>query len=281
MTNREAIERIKDHMRVHKIGEYPHVQTAEALRMAIDALNPVPSRQEIEWLRKLRISILDGKCKIAVTLPDGASSKTLDTYAGEVVARYTEIETQRHIDRLYEIIDELRDHPRSNWKPCDKEMPTEDGFYMATIRVDNALQHGEYESRVEFDRGHWCQISSDMKVTAWRKESPYRADQFREPTEMMQENEIGPRGKMHKPLKPCCGEQPLLLYIESAIGLSPAYYMIKCRKCHGGVEVDVSDTSDEGDAAAMHHAVDLWNVTYQHKPPMNTEICLPRMEEAE
>ena len=38
MTNREAIERIKDHMRVHKIGEYPHIHIAEALNMAITAL---------------------------------------------------------------------------------------------------------------------------------------------------------------------------------------------------------------------------------------------------
>ena len=38
MTNREAIERIKDHMRVHKIGEYPHIHIADALGMAIAAL---------------------------------------------------------------------------------------------------------------------------------------------------------------------------------------------------------------------------------------------------
>ena len=38
MTNRVAIERIKDHMRVHKIGEYPHVHIAEALNLAIAAL---------------------------------------------------------------------------------------------------------------------------------------------------------------------------------------------------------------------------------------------------
>lgn len=42
MTNREAIERIKDHMRVHKIGEYPHVHIAEALNMAIAALESTP-----------------------------------------------------------------------------------------------------------------------------------------------------------------------------------------------------------------------------------------------
>lgn len=38
MTNREAIERIKDHIRVHKIGEYPHIHIAEALNLAITAL---------------------------------------------------------------------------------------------------------------------------------------------------------------------------------------------------------------------------------------------------
>lgn len=38
MDNQEAIRRIKDHMRVHKIGEYPHIKLAEALNMAIEAL---------------------------------------------------------------------------------------------------------------------------------------------------------------------------------------------------------------------------------------------------
>lgn len=38
MTREEAIERISDHMEVHKIGEYPHIRLAVALNMALDAL---------------------------------------------------------------------------------------------------------------------------------------------------------------------------------------------------------------------------------------------------
>ncbi len=38
MTRTEAIESIMDHMRVHKIGEYPHIQLKTALDMAITAL---------------------------------------------------------------------------------------------------------------------------------------------------------------------------------------------------------------------------------------------------
>lgn len=38
MTNEEAIHRIQEHMRVHKIGQYPHVLIKEALDMAITAL---------------------------------------------------------------------------------------------------------------------------------------------------------------------------------------------------------------------------------------------------
>lgn len=34
----EAIKRIKDHIRVHRIGEFPHIKIAEALSMAISAL---------------------------------------------------------------------------------------------------------------------------------------------------------------------------------------------------------------------------------------------------
>ena len=38
MDNAEAIKRINDHIRVHHIGEYPHIKIAEALNMAISAL---------------------------------------------------------------------------------------------------------------------------------------------------------------------------------------------------------------------------------------------------
>lgn len=38
MDNAEAIKRIKDHIRVHHIGEYPHIKIAEALNLAISAL---------------------------------------------------------------------------------------------------------------------------------------------------------------------------------------------------------------------------------------------------
>lgn len=38
MNEREAIERIRDHMEVHRIEEYPHIKLVEALNMAIDAL---------------------------------------------------------------------------------------------------------------------------------------------------------------------------------------------------------------------------------------------------
>ena len=38
MDKAEAIKRIEDHIRVHRIGEYPHIKIAEALNMAISAL---------------------------------------------------------------------------------------------------------------------------------------------------------------------------------------------------------------------------------------------------
>ena len=47
MTREEAINRIKDHMKVHHIGEYPHIRLKEALDMAISALRPV-SREQVE-----------------------------------------------------------------------------------------------------------------------------------------------------------------------------------------------------------------------------------------
>ena len=47
MTREEAINRIKDHMVVHHIGEYPHIKLKEALDMALTALRPV-SREQVE-----------------------------------------------------------------------------------------------------------------------------------------------------------------------------------------------------------------------------------------
>ena len=45
MTREEAINRIKDHMKVHHIGEYPHIRLKEALDMSITALRPVSREQ--------------------------------------------------------------------------------------------------------------------------------------------------------------------------------------------------------------------------------------------
>ena len=50
MTREEAINRIKDHMVVHHIGEYPHIKLKEALDMALSALRPV-SREQVERMR--------------------------------------------------------------------------------------------------------------------------------------------------------------------------------------------------------------------------------------
>ena len=47
MTREEAINRIKDHMVAHHIGEYPHIRLKEALDMSISALRPV-SREQVE-----------------------------------------------------------------------------------------------------------------------------------------------------------------------------------------------------------------------------------------
>ena len=47
MTREEAINRIKDHMAAHHIGEYPHIKLKEALDMAVSALRPV-SREQVE-----------------------------------------------------------------------------------------------------------------------------------------------------------------------------------------------------------------------------------------
>ena len=73
MTREEAINRIKDHMRVHHIGEYPHIKLKEALDMALSALRPV-SREQVEkaWTAEWTVDEFGHKCsKCGEYLPDG------------------------------------------------------------------------------------------------------------------------------------------------------------------------------------------------------------------
>ncbi len=45
MDRAEAIKRIEDHIRIHRIGEFPHIYLKEALDMAIAALRADNSKQ--------------------------------------------------------------------------------------------------------------------------------------------------------------------------------------------------------------------------------------------
>ena len=73
MTREEAINRIKDHMVVHHIGEYPHIRLKEALDMSITALRPV-SREQVEkaWTAEWTVDEFGHKCsKCGEYLLDG------------------------------------------------------------------------------------------------------------------------------------------------------------------------------------------------------------------
>lgn len=73
MNEREAIERIRDHMEVHRIGAYPHIKLGEALNMAIDALR---ARQttlngtyvSIEWFNAVKAELDTLKAERAAKL---------------------------------------------------------------------------------------------------------------------------------------------------------------------------------------------------------------------
>lgn len=56
MTNEEAIQSILDHIKVHKIGKYPHIRIAEAINMALAALRAQAEAEKNETgtLEKLR-----------------------------------------------------------------------------------------------------------------------------------------------------------------------------------------------------------------------------------
>lgn len=60
MTREEAIIRIKDHMRHHGIGIYPHIKLAEAFNMAISALSSMSAAEPLtaEQLRKMHFELV-------------------------------------------------------------------------------------------------------------------------------------------------------------------------------------------------------------------------------
>lgn len=68
MTREQAIYRIQVHMRVHKIGQYPHVLIKEALDMAIDALREQSAMERLGIFGKLFLDY-DG-------CPRGATGRT-------------------------------------------------------------------------------------------------------------------------------------------------------------------------------------------------------------
>lgn len=53
MDRKEAILRIKEHMKHHGIGKYPHLKLKEALDMAIAALSPPNEPLTLEQLREM------------------------------------------------------------------------------------------------------------------------------------------------------------------------------------------------------------------------------------
>ena len=67
MDNSEAIKRIKDHIRVHHIGEYPHIKIGEALNLAISALandNNVGHKVEVVYCKECRFKTEPGQPNI-------------------------------------------------------------------------------------------------------------------------------------------------------------------------------------------------------------------------
>lgn len=68
MTAEEAIRRIEDHIRVHGIGERPHIRIAEALYMAIDALEEYKGTEKPRPFTQEELREMDGRKVYCVEL---------------------------------------------------------------------------------------------------------------------------------------------------------------------------------------------------------------------
>lgn len=71
----EAIKRIQDHIRVHHIGEAPHIKIGESLAMAIDALREKAARENPEPLTIEELKQMHGE---PVWLADGKRWAIID-----------------------------------------------------------------------------------------------------------------------------------------------------------------------------------------------------------
>ena len=76
MTIEEAIKRINQHMSIHHIGQYPHIHLAEAMQMAIDALQEKAEREDPKPLTIEQLRQMDGE---PVYIVDQCKESTLLT----------------------------------------------------------------------------------------------------------------------------------------------------------------------------------------------------------
>ena len=93
MTIKEAIRRIRNHMGVHGIGQYPHIHICEALNMAITALREQEERENPKLLTMDELKKMNGEPVWVAELNYWAIVEVLDsgTWAG-VPFVYTHID---------------------------------------------------------------------------------------------------------------------------------------------------------------------------------------------
>ena len=85
MDRKEAILRIKEHMKHHGIGKYPHLKLKEALDMAIAALSQPNEPMTLEQLREM-----DGEPVYLVAQRYGISEWNILNGMDEIVLAYDE-----------------------------------------------------------------------------------------------------------------------------------------------------------------------------------------------
>lgn len=85
MTAKEAIYRIQDHMKVHKIGEYPHILLKDALDMAISVLSEKDERENPKPLTLDELRQMDGEPVFLVDLVHKSDPEEPDLWGGWIV----------------------------------------------------------------------------------------------------------------------------------------------------------------------------------------------------
>lgn len=192
----------------------------------LDIAKEPPGTEEMKWLRKMKYAIMRGHVNFHISaMVTDEANHALESFALRRAIEYTEEQEARYIEYLQETIDRLK-ASQPDWTPCaeGQNLPTEKGVYNVTALISRRFRKETVSAPASYDPERedctWdiLNVPEDYDyyfVIAWQPlPAPYNpdhnanADQFREPTKMMQDHFVDANKKVGE-LVDCetCGDR--------------------------------------------------------------------------